>query len=167
MKRIIALLFVLALAIPMYAQVANGSLPKGVMTYNSWSGKISVGGETIPKELLPHYFDEADMKEFKASQGLYVGALVMACASGVSIGVGIPLFASYKDFETPEEKSLRNAGIACLIAGGLGVAGAFILDGIGAHKRKVIINKYNASLAFQPQLHFGDTPNGIGLALVF
>ena len=102
MKRIIALLFVLALAIPMYAQVANGSLPKGVMTYNSWSGKISVGGETIPKELLPHYFDEADMKEFKAS-----------------------------------------------------------------HKRNVVIGKYNANLAYQPQLHFGDTPNGLGLALLF
>ena len=164
MKRIIALLFVLALAIPMYAQVANGSLPKGVMTYNSWSGKISVGGETIPKELLPHYFDEADMKEFKASQGLYVGALVMACASGVSIGVGLALMIPVWQGMTEEGKG---PGLACLIAGGVGVAGAFILDGIASHKRNVVIGKYNANLAFQPQLHFGDTPNGIGLALVF
>lgn len=164
MKRIIALLFVMALAIPMYAQVANGSLPKGVMTYNSWSGKISVGGETIPKELLPHYFDEADMKEFKASQGMYVGALVSAVTAGVCLGVGLAFMVPVWQGMTDEGKG---PGIGCLVAGGVGVAAAFILDGVASHKRNVVIGKYNANLAYQPQLHFGDTPNGLGLALLF
>lgn len=169
MKRILSLVFALfLLAMPLYAQVANGSLPRGVMTYNTWSGKISVAGETIPTSLLAgNYFDEADMKAFKSSQGMYVGALVMACASGVALGVGAPLYFSFKDSTDPEDKSMAAAGIGCLIAGVVGVAGAFVLNGVAAHKRNAVIDKYNATLVFQPQFKVGATSNGLGVAMVF
>lgn len=177
MKRFVFVVLALAaFVLPLKAQVAAGEesvLPRGVMTYNPWSGKISVAGETIPKDLLGHYFDEADLKEFKTSQGLYVGALVSAVVGGVATGVGlalmIPVWTAKSDpavsVVVPEGD--KTAGTACLIAGGVGIVMAFVLDGIASHKRKTVIGKYNAQLTFQPELKFGATANGMGLALAF
>lgn len=132
------------------------SLPQGVMTYNSWSGKVSVDGVTIEKEMLNRYFSQEDYKSFLNGKTLttvggifaIAGAFPFGWSVGTAIGGGKP-----------------NLGL--LIGGGVAFVGGLIVSFAGEAKVKSIVNKYNSSLAFQPQFHFGATNNGIGLALAF
>ena len=156
----------LALALSANAQETQSSgWPTGMMTYNSWSGKISVGGVTMEKYQLPHYFTEEEMKMFQTSQGLYVGALVLAVGTGVSLGVGIASLASAGG---EDGDSFKKTGTALLIAGGVGLAATFTLDIIAGNMRKKAINGYNSrALSYQPGMKLKVSPVGIGLAYNF
>ena len=169
MKRFFfCLVAALALAFSANAQQAQtAGWPTGMMTYNSWSGKVSVGGITMEKNMLPHYFTEEEMRLFNTSQGLYLGAIILAIPTGVSLGLGLgmllPSWIS-GDVNAP----IRKAGTTLLIAGGVALAATLALDITAGNLRNKAIGGYNSRvLGYQPSLQLQVSPVGIGLAYTF
>lgn len=132
------------------------SLPQGVMTYNSWSRKISVGGVTIENGMLDRYFSNEDFSRYKSAKtmGLVGGivAIIGAVPFGWSIGT---LIAGQKP----------NMGM--LLGGGVAFFGGITISTIGEGRIRNIVNNYNSRLAFQPEVRIATTNYGIGLAVVF
>ena len=134
----------------------ESALPQGVMTYNSWSGKISVGGVTMEDELLSRYFSSEDYDLYKSGKSLSTAGTIIGCIGAFPFGWCIgELIVGVK----PNTYVFTSSGI--VLVGGL------IMELIGDSKRRTAMNNYNSSLAFQPQIHFGATDNGVGLAIVF
>ncbi len=164
MRRLLTLLFCLFCCHVSFSQNVNKTtsdytLPYGVMTYNPWSGNISVAGQTIPRELENRYFDAVDFESFKSGRrmsniGGIIG-IIGACPFGYGIGYMIGM------------GEIDWTGIGLSVGGGLVMAAGLVIHGLGNKKLKVPIAKYNSSLAFNPELNFGSTANGIGIALVF
>ena len=67
----------------------ESSLPQGVMTYNSWSGKISVGGVTIEDEMLDRYFSPDDFQLFKSGKSVSTVGSILAFAGALPFGYSI------------------------------------------------------------------------------
>lgn len=132
------------------------SLPQGVMTYNSWSRKISVGGVTIENGMLDRYFSNEDFSRYKSAKtmGLVGGivAIIGAVPFGWSIGT---LIAGQKP----------NMGM--LLGGGVAFFGGITISTIGEGRIRNIVNNYNSRLTFQPEVRIATTNYGIGLAVVF
>ena len=57
---------------------------KDIMTYNPWSGKVSINGETIPNDLTYFYFSPYAENQFKKGKR-------MSLAGVISTGIGAPL----------------------------------------------------------------------------
>ena len=160
MKKLFILVVCMMFAHALFAQEIttkdNSSIPQGVMTYNPWSGKISVGGVTIENEMLNNYLSQEDIKSYKGSRTcMLVGGIVGivgAVPFGWSIGTAI---AGVKP----------NLGM--LIGGGVAFVGGIVVSLVGEGKVKSIVKNYNSKFSFQPQFQFGATDNGVGLALVF
>ena len=169
MKRFFfCLVAALALAFSANAQQAQtAGWPTGMMTYNSWSGKVSVGGITMEKNMLPHYFTEEEMRLFNTSQGLYLGAIILAIPTGVSLGLGLGmLIPSW--ISGDKDASLSKAGTTFLIAGGVALAATLALDITAGNLRNKAIGGYNSRvLGYQPSLQLQVSPVGIGLAYKF
>ena len=160
MKKLFILVLCMMFAHALFAQEIttkeNSSIPQGVMTYNPWSGKISVGGVTIENELLNNYLSQEDIKTYKGSRTcMLVGGIVGivgAVPFGWSIGTAI---------------AGAKPNLGMLIGGGVAFVGGIVVSLVGEGKVKSIVNKYNSTFSFQPQFQFGATDNGVGLALVF
>jgi hypothetical protein len=153
---VVCMMFAHALSAQEIISKDNSSIPQGVMTYNPWSGKISVGGVTIENEMLNNYLSQEDIKSYKGSRTcMLVGGIVGivgAVPFGWSIGTAI---------------AGAKPNLGMLIGGGVAFVGGIVVSLVGEGKVKSIVNNYNSKLAFQPQFQFGATDNGVGLALVF
>ena len=150
---------------------SKGSLPSGAMTYNSWSGKVSVGGETIDNDLLPRYFAEDDLARFKTGRTLNTVGGIMSLAGAFPFGYGIGYILGWHlaGYGTPQGNYVRPYNSAKLMAL---IGGAFFVAGLGfsipgESMIKTSINNYNSTLAYRPTLNIGATENGLGLVLVF
>lgn len=134
----------------------NSLLPQGIMTYNSWSGKVSIGGVTMEREMLDKYFSPEDYELFNSGKRLGtiggIFSIIGAFPFGWEIG---GMIAGEKP------------NLWVLVGGGTAFLGGLLLNGLGGGKIQRAINNYNSTLAFQPAFQFGVTPNGIGIALVF
>ena len=132
------------------------AIPHGIMTYNSWSGKISVSGETIPHEMEEMYFNPEDHKSFKIGRSLTTAGFVISFLGGLPLGYNLGELAAGGD-----------ADLYMLVGGGTSMLLGIALAAAGGNRIKTVVANYNASLTFQPEFHIGSTPNGIGLTLVF
>lgn len=137
----------------------KSSLPQGVMTYNSWSGKISVGGVTIEDEMLDRYFSSDDFQLFKSGKSVSTVGSILAFAGALPFGYSIGYMGAAG--ETDE------TNLALLIGGGVVMVTGIIVSSFGGKKMKKAMANYNSALTFLPEFHFGATDNGIGFALVF
>ena len=137
----------------------KSAYPQGIMTYNSWSGKISVGGETIPSEMEERYFSPDDYELFKSGKSLNTIGGIFGIIGALPFGYSIGYMASGGDND--------DTNLWLLVGGGSVMAVGLMVSALGGSKMKKAIANYNASLAFQPVIHFGATPSGIGLAVVF
>lgn len=134
------------------------AFPQGLMTYNYWSGKISVGGETIPHEMEEMYFSPEDYALFKRGKSLSTVGAIVEIVGAFPFGYGIGGLAFGND---------TDATIPMVIGGGVAVIGGLLLTVFGESRKTSAVSHYNSGLAFQPKFHFGGTPNGVGLAIVF
>ena len=132
------------------------TIPHGIMTYNSWSGKISISGETIPHEMEEMYFYPEDHKSFKIGRSLSTVGCVLSFLGALPLGYNLGDLAAGGD-----------ADLSMLVGGGTTMLLGLALAAAGGNRIKTAVANYNASLTFQPEFHVGSTPNGIGLALVF
>ena len=167
-KFILCVVASLALALSANAQQTQTvGWPTGMMTYNSWSGKVSVGGITMEKSQLNHYFTEEEMKQFNTSQGLYLGAIILAIPTGVSLGMGLGILIPTL-ISGDKNDSLAQTGTGLLVAGAIGLAGTLALDISAGKMRNKAIGSYNSRvLGYQPSLQLQVSPVGIGLAYKF
>ena len=136
----------------------KAAFPRGMMTYNMWSGNISVGGETIPHEMEEMYFNPDDYALFKSGKSLSTIGAIIEIAGAFPFGYGVGGLAYGNDSQ---------ANVYMAIGGGIAFFGGLILTVIGESRRKTAISHYNSSLAFQPKFYVGGTPNGVGFALAF
>ncbi|MBP5708534.1 MAG: hypothetical protein J6W61_02060 [Bacteroidales bacterium] len=135
---------------------ASYSSPQGVMTYNSWSGKVTMGGTTLSNEMLAKYFSPEEYNEFQSGKATSTVGGVIGCIGAFVFGWNIGTLVAGGEPNT-----------AMLIGGGAVTAGGLIISAIGEKKMKKAVNSYNTSVVYRPDLRLGATPNGIGLALVF
>ena len=139
------------------------SLPQGVMTFNDWSGKVSVGGVTIENEMLDMYFSPKDLELYSQGKSKRILGLVVGCVGAVPFGMSCGYYLAGGTREDQKYKKM-------LIGGGALFIGGLIIDGIGYNQIKRAISNYNHSnLAFQPDFHLFTTGTdiGIGISLVF
>lgn len=137
------------------------SLPQGIMTFNDWSGKISVGGVTLENEMLDMYFSPADFDLYKQGKSNRTFGLIVSCIGAVPVGWSLGYYMAGGEGQDQKQKKL-------LIGGGIALIGGLIIDGIGYNQIKRAISNYNHStLAFQPELRLITNDIGIGLSLVF
>ena len=135
------------------------SLPQGVMTYNSWSGKVSVGGVTIEDEMLDRYFSPDDFKLFKSGKSVSTVGSILAFVGALPFGYSIGYMGAAG--ETDE------TNLALLIGGGAVMVTGIVVGSLGGKKMKRAMANYNSALTFRPEFHFGVTDSGIGIAFVF
>jgi hypothetical protein len=135
------------------------SLPQGVMTYNSWSGKISVGGVTIEDDMLDRYFSPEDFQLFKRGKTVSTVGSILAFTGALPFGYSIGYMGAAG--ETDE------TNLALLIGGGAVMVAGIVVSSSGGKKMKKAMAKYNSALTFQPEVRFGATNYGVGIALVF
>jgi hypothetical protein len=57
--------------------------------------------------------------------------------------------------------------LALLIGGGAVMVAGIVVSSLGGKKMKKAMAKYNSALTFQPEVRFGATNYGVGIALVF
>lgn len=147
----------------MYNTTQNGSqLPHGMITYNSWSGKFSVGGVTVSDRDLQLYLSADDYKTLRKGRIIgYTGGIV-----GV-IGA-IPL-----GWCLGELLATGSTNTAVLVASGVATVGGLVTSAIGESICKKAVFNYNASLAVMPAViptvDFGMPGSfdmNLGLALV-
>ncbi|MBR5255429.1 MAG: hypothetical protein IKV62_01465 [Bacteroidales bacterium] len=143
----------------MYNVEKKSSLPQGVMTYNSWSGKVSVGGVTVENEMLDRFFTPEDYQLFKRGRSVTTVGSIFAVAGALPFGYSLGYMGAAG--ETDE------TNMALLIGGGAVMVAGFIVGFTGESKMKKAIANYNSALTFQPEVHFGATNYGVGIALVF
>lgn len=139
------------------------SLPQGIMTYNDWSGKISVGGVTIEKEMLDLYLSPQDLELYKNGKTANTVGIIIGCIGAIPLGWSLGYYLGGGVGEDQKQKSL-------LIGGGIAVVGGLVLNAIGYNEIKTAISHYNHStLAFQPELRIvtSGTDIGLGIAFVF
>ena len=135
----------------------KSSLPQGVMTYNSWSGKVSIGGVTVENETLELYLSPEDYSTFKNGK--------TASIIGGVVGVigAFPLGWSLGEWTAGVEPNKT-----MLIGGGIAMVGGLLVSAIGESNMKKAIHHYNSSLAFVPTINYSPTADdlALGLALV-
>lgn len=167
MKRIILLIAVLTgavLAANAQDQQESTILAQGPMAVNAWTGKLTVGGTVIEKDQWDRYFSEEDLARFKTGKTLNTIGGITACVGAFAAGYGLGYTSVYngpRDY--PGYQTAKN----CMWVG-LGVMAVGLVIGIpGSIKMNRAIKNYNQSLSYQPELRWGNTENGIGLAFVF
>lgn len=132
-------------------------LPQGVMTLNPWSGKISVDGVTIEKEMWDRFFTPEDLQLYSSGNTISIVGGVLMCIGALPMGYSLGYMATSGD----------DSMMGLLIGGGAAFIGGALVSIIGSSKMKKAISNYNSALAFQPEFHIGATPNGVGIALAF
>lgn len=149
----------------------KGFLPQGVMTYNPWSGKVSVGGETIENEMLSRYFTPDDLHLYQTGKTLSTVGGIIGIVGAFPFGYGAGYLVGWKigGGGTPVGEYVQpyKAAKVMTLVGGVVMTAGLIIGFTGESKRKTAINNYNSTLAFRPTWQFGATPSGVGLALVF
>jgi hypothetical protein len=134
----------------------NSLLPQGMMTYNSWSGKVSIGGVTMEREMLGRYFSPEDYKLFNKGKRLSTIGCIIGIIGSIPVG-----------WEVGEMIVGESPNPWVLVGGGTAFLGGLLLNGAGNGKIRMSVSNYNSTLGFQTAVQFGFTPNGIGFALVF
>ena len=134
----------------------QSSLPQGLMTYNSWSGKVSVGGVTIERESLGKFFTREDLALYDRGKSIGTFGGVISIVGALPFGYEIGKMVGGDD---PNLYWLIGGCTAALIGIALNAAGGGLV--------KQAISHFNSSVTFQPEFRFGATPNAIGLAFVF
>ena len=135
----------------------KSSLPQGLMTYNSWSGKVSIGGVTVENETLKLYLSPEDYRIYKNGKTTSTIGGVVGVIGAIPFGWCLGEWAAGVEPNTD-----------ILIASGIVTAGGLIVSAIGENNMKKVIHKYNSSLVFMPTINFGVSTNDLsmGLALV-
>lgn len=132
-------------------------LPQGMMTFNSWSGKVSVGGVTMDDDMLGRYFTPEDYKLYTNGRNSYIGGTIMGVIGAIPFGWNLGTWIA--GGKTNKE---------LCIGSGLIMSLGLICSAIGESNIKKAISHYNSTLSFVPTIDFGTTTDdlGLGLALV-
>ena len=153
------------------SNVNKSALPTGIMTYNSWSGKISVGGVTIENEMLDRYLAAEELAAFKSGRAMATVGGIMSIVGAIPFGGGVGYLIGWNigGGGVPSGSYARsyNAATTMAIVGGVLFAAGLAINIPGEAKVKKVVNNYNAALTYRPTLSIGATPNGVGLAFVF
>ena len=148
----------------------KSSMPQGLMTYNSWSGKISVGGETIENDLLDRYFTPEDMKMYKTGKTMDIIGGIIGIAGAIPFGYGAGYVLGWNlggGVKEGEYAQSYNSAKKIMAVGGVALAVGLLISLPGEAKMKKAINNYNQSLSYRPEFSIGATENGFGLAYRF
>lgn len=131
-------------------------LPQGMMTYNSWSGKVSVGGVTMENEMLERYFTPEDYKMFTNGRSSYVGGTIIGVIGAIPFGWNLGALAAGGEINRE-----------MFIGGGIVMVGGLVISMIGENRIKEAVSHYNSYLTFVPTINWGHTNDlDFGLALV-
>ena len=164
MKRLLVLVaFALGMTLSAQAQQRSSS-SQGPMTLNPWNYKLSVGGVVVNKESWGNYFTAEDLAMYKSGKKMNDVGGIIACVGAAALGFGIGYTA------TSDGPALDNFYDTAknIMWVGLGVTALGLAINIpGYLKMKKAVKNYYASLSYQPELRFGATNYGIGLALAF
>ena len=152
----------------MKAQVAvNGNEVVSALKYsrgNLWDGENRLDKSEVQKMLL-----EQDFDKYMSSRRLYKSGMGLTIAGGVLVvSNSIPLIWHEYFHQVDPDYPVTRPGVLLNFAG-LALGGAMLVSGVpclctGVGKMKNLAASYNG---YQPQLTFGPTSEGIGLALKF
>jgi len=138
----------------------KSGLPQGIMTYNSWSGKVSIGGVTVSDETLELYLSSDDCKLFKDGRSQYISGTVIGCIGAIPFGWCLGTMLAGAEV---------NTGV--LLGSSIVMVGGLIISYTGENKMKEAVNKYNSSLALMPIINWSysnpDPTLGLALRLTF
>ena len=138
----------------------KSGLPQGIMTYNSWSGKVSIGGVTVDDKTLDLYLSPDDCQSFKQGRSLYTSGTVIGCIGAIPFGWCLGTMLAGAEVNT-----------GLLLGSSVVMVGGLIMSYTGENKMKEAINKYNSSLALMPIINWSPTnPDptlGLALCLTF
>lgn len=166
MKRVLILFAcILSLSISAHAQ-DNSNFQQGPMAITS-NSKLTVGGVIIEKELWDQYFSPEDLAAFKSGKTLETVGGIISCVGAFPLGFGAGYMIGWKIGGGPSDHRSYKAATTCLLVG-LGITAVGLAIGIpGTVKMRNAVKNYNMSLSYQPELRFGNTPNGVGIAFAF
>jgi len=147
----------------MYNTTQNSSqLPQGIITYNSWSGKFSIGGETVDDSLLELYLSPDDYKKFKTGR-------IILNTGGIIGVIGAFPFGWF----LAEQLYGENPNTTALVTSSIVTVGGLVTGLIGENICKKAAFSYNSTLAVRPtvmpSVDFvtpGSFDMNLGLALV-
>ena len=164
-------LFACILGIILSARAQDkASFVQGPMSINAWTGQLQVAGVTIEKELWNQYFSEEDLATFKTGKVMNDVGGIISCVGAFPLGFGLGYMIGWRIAGGPttgEQSSRYQTAKTCLWIG-LGVTAVGLAVGIpGSIKMKKAVKNYNMSLSYQPELRWGGTENGFGLAFLF
>ena len=135
---------------------SQASLPQGIMTYNSWSGKISVGGVTIENDMLDRYLSPEDLSKFKGAKTMGLVGGIVGIIGAVPFGWSIGMLITG-----------RKPNMGMLLGGTVAFFGGISVNAIGGGRIRSVVNNYNSRFALKPEVRIGATDYGVGLAVVF
>ena len=166
MKKVLILFAcILSLSISAHAQ-DNSNFQQGPMAITS-GGKLTVGGVIIEKELWDRYFSPEDLAAFKSGKTLDTVGGIISCVGAFPLGFGLGYMIGWKIGGGPSDHRSFKAATTCTLVG-LGITAVGLAIGIpGSVKMRNAVKNYNLSLSYQPELRFGNTPNGVGIAYAF
>lgn len=134
---------------------------KDMMTYNPWSGKVSVNGETIPNDLTYLYFSPYAENLFKKGRRMRVAGII-------STGIGAPLTILSTTYFIDQYGRLRGRDFIPAVVS-IGLLGAGIgLWSSGDNKIKLAVKDFNSNASkVNSELSLGIQSHGFGLVLNF
>ena len=152
----------------MKAQIAaNGNEVVSALKYsrgNLWDGENRLDKSEVQEILL-----EQDFDKYMRSRRLYKSGMGLTIAGGVLVvSNSIPIILHDYFYPVDPDFPVVRIGVIFNFAG-LALGGAMLASGVpclctGVGKMKNLAASYNG---YQPQLTFGTTTDGIGLALKF
>lgn len=137
--------------------MCNAQQLTGKMTYNMWSGKISIDGETIPRGQEASYFSVKDYNAYR--RGI--------AANAVGMGIFVAGYAGYLGscyaylIGAGRTSTVETMAYACLVTT---IVGPFIKVCGDSSIRKVVGRRNNAQ---DGGLTLAPTENGLGLVYRF
>lgn len=165
-KTLFLFVCLLGMMIPCHAQQTS-SFPQGPISISPWTGKLSVGGVTIEKELWDRYFSPEDLADFRSGKIMNDVGGIVATVGAIPFGYGLGYVLGWRAGGGPTDHPSYQTAKTCLWVG-LGVMVAGLAVGIpGSVKMNRAVKHYNTSLTYQPELRWGNTENGFGLAFAF
>lgn len=142
-------------------ETSNDSFNVGVMSFNSWTGQLSLNGVVIDKNATYKYFTPESEALYKQGVALYNGGIIMM---SVGLGVSLGWFIGTAIGGRP-----GYCAAVSIVSAGVGLIGIPLYAG-GKNKMDAAIYDYNSKHGLAqktPELNFGIQNYGIGLALKF
>lgn len=141
----------------------------GTMTYNAWSGKLSLDGTTLIMKEVKLHLTPDEIKDFRVGRALRTTGIITTIAGGIiTVPSGYDLISGYYDLEGQDWYGYSKGFLIKLFAvGATTLTGGIVCSTIGKRKIQSVLYDYNYKGGQPVTLNVGPTANGVGLALNF